>query len=144
MGSGNKRCLLTLWVYWPNAIECVGDKIKLLIKEALKSRLLLGITKKKYFETKAKISLPSSYLGLTILLYKYGHAYLTYLPQKFLSKLFFGKKYGWEIPYLPTIWTYVRNFVVFLECFPKWYFTNFKAFFRGIRIQIFFISILPL
>ena len=52
---------------------------------------------------------------LTILLYnKYGHPYLTYLPQKILSKLFFGS----EIPYLPTIWTYVQNFVVFLECSP--------------------------
>ena len=124
MGSGNKKCLLTLWVYWPNAIECVGDKIKLLIKEALKSRLSLGMTPKKYFETKAKTSLPSSYLGLTILLYKYGHPYLTYLPQKFLSKLFFGKKYGWEIPYLPTIRTYVRNFVVFFLMLPLTSLTN--------------------
>ena len=48
---------------------------------------------------------------LTILLHKYGHPYLTYLPRNFLSKLFFLKKYGSEIPYLPTIWTYVQNFV---------------------------------
>ena len=51
---------------------------------------------------------PSSYFC-----YMYGHQYLTYLPQKFLSKLFFWKKYGLEIPYLPTIWTNVQNFVVF-------------------------------
>ena len=38
--------------------------------------------------------------------YKYGHPYLTYLPQIFLSKLFFQKKFGWEVPYLPTVWTY--------------------------------------
>ena len=37
-----------------------------------------------------------------------------YLPQKFLSKLFFWKKYGSEIPYLPTIWTHVQSFVVFV------------------------------
>ena len=42
---------------------------------------------------------------LTILLYKYGHPYLTYLPQKFLSKLLFWKKYGSEIPYLHKFWT---------------------------------------
>ena len=45
--------------------------------------------------------------------YKYGHPYLTYLPQIFLSKLFFQKKFGWEVPYLPTVWTYVHTFVVF-------------------------------
>ena len=37
-----------------------------------------------------------------------------YIPQKFLSKLFFLKNYGSEIPYLPMIWTYVQIFVVFL------------------------------
>ena len=45
--------------------------------------------------------------------YKYGHPYLTYLPQIFLSKLFFQKKFGWEVPYLPTVWAYVHTFVVF-------------------------------
>ena len=50
---------------------------------------------------------------LTILLYKYGHPYLTYLPQKFLSKRFLWKKFGSEISYLPTIWTYVQNFEVY-------------------------------
>ena len=30
-----------------------------------------------------------------------------------MSKLFFQKKYGLEIPYLPTIWTYVQNFLFF-------------------------------
>ena len=45
--------------------------------------------------------------------YKYGHPYLTYLPQIFLSKLFFQKKFGSKVPYLPTVWTYVQNFVVF-------------------------------
>ena len=45
--------------------------------------------------------------------YKYGHPYLTYLPQKILSKLFFRKKFGSKVPYLPTVWTYVQNFVVF-------------------------------
>ena len=38
-----------------------------------------------------------------------------------MSKLFFWKKYGSEIPYLPTVWTYVQNFVVFFssESSPK-------------------------
>ena len=38
------------------------------------------------------------YLGFTILLYKYGHPHLTYLPQKFLSKLFFGKSMAQKYP----------------------------------------------
>ena len=45
--------------------------------------------------------------------YRYGHQYLTYLPWKFLSKLYFWQKYGSKIPYLPTVWTYVQTFVVF-------------------------------
>ena len=45
--------------------------------------------------------------------YKYGHPYLTYLPQIFLSKLFFQKKFGSKVPYLPTVWTYVQNFIIF-------------------------------
>ena len=37
-----------------------------------------------------------------------------YLPtKKVFVQTFFWKKYGWRIPYLPTIWTYVQNFVVF-------------------------------
>ena len=32
-----------------------------------------------------------------------------------MSKLFFWKKYGSEIPYLPTIWTYFQNFLVFFN-----------------------------
>ena len=35
---------------------------------------------------------------LTILFYKYGHPYLTYLPQKFLFKLFFGKNMAQKYP----------------------------------------------
>ena len=60
---------------------------------------------KNYFQTKAITSLPSPYLGLTItiLLYnKYGHPYLTYLPQKCLSKLFFFLKKVWLRNTLPT------------------------------------------
>ena len=30
---------------------------------------------------------------------------------KLFVQTFFLKKYGSEIPYLPTIWTYVQNFV---------------------------------
>ena len=37
------------------------------------------------------------------------------LPQKLLSKLILWKNYGSEMPYLPTIWTYVQNFVVFFN-----------------------------
>ena len=48
----------------------------------------------------------------------YGHQYLTYLPWKFLSKLFFWQKYGSKMPYLPTVWTYVQTFVVFSGPFP--------------------------
>ena len=44
---------------------------------------------------------------------RYGHQYLTYLPWEFMSKLFFQKKYGSEISYLPADWTYVQTFVVF-------------------------------
>ena len=40
------------------------------------------------------------------------HSWPTYL-NFFLSKLFFWKKYGSEIPYLPMIWTYVQIFVGF-------------------------------
>ena len=37
-----------------------------------------------------------------------------YLPTTKVSvQTFFWKKYGWRIPYLPTVWTYVQNFVVF-------------------------------
>ena len=46
-------------------------------------------------------------------IYKYGNPYLTYLPQIFLSKLFFRKSLASKVPYLPTVWTYVQNFVVF-------------------------------
>ena len=35
--------------------------------------------------------------------YKYEHPYLTYLPQKFLSKFFFWKKYNPELASLSTI-----------------------------------------
>ena len=66
------------------------------------------------FKTIAKTSSSSSYLGFTILLCKYGLPYLPTLPQKNLSKLFFWKKFGSKIPYLPTVWTYVQSFVVFL------------------------------
>ena len=45
---------------------------------------------------------------------RYGHQYLIYLPCKFLSKLSSWRKYGSKIPYLPTIWAYVQNFVVFI------------------------------
>ena len=66
------------------------------------------------FQTIAKTSLLSSYLGFTILSFKYEHPYLPTLPQKNLSKLFFWKKFGSKTPYLPTVWTYVQSFVVFL------------------------------
>ena len=39
------------------------------------------------------------------------HIWPTYLKSFCLN--FFWKKYGWEIPYLPTIWKYVQNFIVF-------------------------------
>ena len=55
---------------------------------------------------------PDIFFGPDIL-YKYGHPYRTYLSQNFSSKLLLWKKYGSEIPYLPTIWTYDQNFVVF-------------------------------
>ena len=63
------------------------------------------------FQTTASSSL---YLGFTILLCLYGFPHLPTLPQKILSKLFFWKKYGSKIPYLPMVWTYVQTFVVFL------------------------------
>merc|ERR1711867_361580 len=37
-----------------------------------------------------------------------------YLPTThFFVLTFFWKKYGWRIPYLPTVWTNIQNFVVF-------------------------------
>ena len=68
---------------------------------------------KNPFQTTAKTSSSSLYVGFTILLCQYGFLHLPTLPQKILSKLFFGKKYGSSIPYLPTVWTYVKSFVVF-------------------------------
>ena len=67
------------------------------------------------FQTTAKISSLSPYLKFTVLLYKYGlrTSLSTYLLQKILSKLYFWKKYGWRLPYLPIVWTYVQSFVVF-------------------------------
>ena len=39
-----------------------------------------------------------------------------YLPyhKKICPNFFFWKKFGSKIPYLPTVWTYVQSFVVFL------------------------------
>ena len=70
------------------------------------SRLSLGMTSNKtyHFQTTANHH--------RFILYGYP-----YLPKRFWSKLFLWKKYGSEIPYLPTIWTYVKNFVFFL-CSP--------------------------
>ena len=52
---------------------------------------------------------------------RYGHQYLTYLPWEFMSKLFFQKKCGSEIPYLPAVWTSVQIFVVcFFAGFPHY------------------------
>ena len=51
------------------------------------------------------------------------HSWPTYL--KFFVQTFFWKKYGSEIPYLPTIWTYVQIFVVFFfDLCPNAYFLS--------------------
>ena len=65
------------------------------------------------FQTIAKTPSSSLYLKFTILLCYYGFPHLPTLPQQILSKLFFLKKYGSIIPYLPMVWTYVQSFVVF-------------------------------
>ena len=39
---------------------------------------------------------------------------------EYLCQIFFWKKYGSELPYLPTVWTYFQTFVVFFsEGSPK-------------------------
>ena len=49
-----------------------------------------------------------------------------YLPtEKVFVQTFFWKNYCWRIPYLPTIWTYVQNFVVFFGAFPKMLYNHF-------------------
>ena len=75
------------------------------IREALKSRLSLGMTSNKtyHFQTTANhhrfIKVWTSIADLP--------------TSKFVVQTFFWKKYGSEIPYLPMIWTYVQIFVVF-------------------------------
>ena len=75
------------------------------IREALKSRLSLGMTSNKtyHFQTTANhhrfIKVWTSIADLP--------------TSNFFVQTFFWKKYGSEIPYLPMIWTYVQIFVVF-------------------------------
>ena len=56
------------------------------------------------------------YLALCILLY----VLTSDLPAlNIYVQLFIWKKYGSEIPYLPTVWTNVQNFIgFFIEGFP--------------------------
>ena len=55
---------------------------------------------------------PHHHIWDTILLYYYGLP--IYLPYH-MSKLFFWKKFGSKIPYLPTVWTYVQSFLFFFR-----------------------------
>ena len=123
IGSSNKEMftnilgLVTIWhrIYW--------GKIKLhIIREAFKLRLSLMMTfyNENPIQTTAKTSWSSSYLEFTILLYKYGLPYL-YTYHKSFGQTFFWKKYGWRIPYLSTVWTYVRKGYIFsfIDGFPK-------------------------
>ena len=61
--------------------------------------------------------IPHQQMRVTLLqngeIYKYGPPYLPTYQKSFCPNFFFWKKYGWRIPYLPTVWTYVQNFVVF-------------------------------
>jgi len=59
------------------------------------------------FQTTAKKSSSSPYLELTI-----------FFMDKIFCPILFLKSYGWRIPNLPTVWTYVRNFAVFLGLSP--------------------------
>ena len=77
------------------------------IREALKSRLSLGMTSNKtyHFQTTTNhhrfIKVWTSIADLP--------------NSKVFVQTFFLKKYGSEIPYLPKIWTYVQIFVVFFR-----------------------------
>ena len=51
--------------------------------------------------------------------YGYGHQYLTYLPWKFLSKLFFGKSMARKYPTYLQCGYMSKTFVFFLGPFPK-------------------------
>ena len=88
----------------------------LIIREAFKLRLSLMMTlnNENPLKTTAKTSSSSPYLEFTILLYKYE---LLYLPtyHNIFVQTFFLEKYGWRIPFLPTVWIYVQSFVVFFR-----------------------------
>ena len=93
----------------------------LIIREAFKLGLSLMMTlnNESPFQITAKTSLASPYLEFTILLYEYE---LLYLPtyHNIFVQTFFLEKYGWRIPFLPKVWTYVQNFVgFFLGLSPK-------------------------
>ena len=65
----------------------------------------------KYTEIPSKTS---QYMGLHILLQVWTST--SDLPTlNIYLQTFFWKKYGSEIPYLPTIWTYFQNFLVFFN-----------------------------
>ena len=86
----------------------------LLIRKAFKLRLSLMMTlnNENPFRTTAKTFSSSPYLDS---LYFYiSMDFPIYLPtKKNFAQTFFLKKYCWRIPYLPTVWTHVRTFIVY-------------------------------
>ena len=98
------------------------------------------------FKVTAKTFSSSPYLKFTILLYKYRLPYLPTYHKFFCPNFFFWKKFGSKIPYLPTVWTYVQSFVVFLfgtlslESAPHWHFKFSLANFGSIYQSIYFWS----
>ena len=99
-----------VWIFWKESLLLNsylhgiywGTMKMPIIWEAFKLRLSLIMTlnNENPFQTTAKTFSSSPYLEFTILLYKYG---LPYLPT-YHKNLW---NYGWRIPYLHTVWTYV-------------------------------------
>ena len=88
----------------------------LTIREAFKLRLSLIMTLNNVnpFQITAKTSSSSPYLEFTIL-YKYGLPYLIYLPTtKVFVQTFFLEKVWLEDTLPTTVWTYVRNFIIYV------------------------------
>ena len=115
--------LQKVWTFWKESLLLNsylhgmywGIMKILIIREAFKLRLSLRMTlnNENPFQTTAKRSSSSPYLEITILLYKYGLLYLPTYNKSLSPNFIFWKKFGWRIPYLPTVWTYVQNSVCF-------------------------------
>ena len=59
---------------------------------------MMTLNNENPFQTTAKTSSSSSYLEITVLLYKYGHTYLPTFHKIFCPKIFFGKSMAGGYP----------------------------------------------